>query len=196
MTGREILFNYVSGFSLLTEQEVDEIVNNANIQSFESGHLLLREGQVAKHCYFVLKGMVREYYLKDGEEKSTAFYVEGEPVNSFTSLTSGSPSKHFLVCSEDCVLTLGTQSLEAEMCERIPRLAQIIREEVERHTGIVKDQMANFMMSSPEERYIDLQRNKPALLQRVPQHQLASYIGVAPESLSRIRKRLLTKVQD
>lgn len=177
---------------MLTDEEVNIIVDNANIKSYKKGTLLLREGQVAKECYFVLKGLVREYYIVDGEEKSTNFFTEMEPVNSFTSHTEGKPSRHFLVCSEDCTLTVGNDSLEQEMCRRIPRLEAIIRQEVENNTGKMQDHMANFITSSPEERYTQLMNEKPELLNRVPQHQIASYLGIKPESLSRIRKRMLT----
>lgn len=186
------LRKFVGSFDLLTDDEVEMIVSNANIKSFKKGTILLREGQVAKECYFVLKGLVREYYIKDGEEKSTNFFTELEPVNSFTSRNSNKPSKHFLVCSEDTTLTIGTNSLEQEMCERIPRLESIIRSEVEKEVGKMQDDMAKLLTSSPEELYLDLVDNRPELLNRVPQHQIASYIGVKPETLSRIRKKLLT----
>lgn len=189
---RASLSTFISSFKILTDEEIGIIVDNANIKSFKKGTILLREGQVAKECYFVLKGLVREYYIVDGEEKSTKFFTEMEPVNSFTSHSSSIPSKHFLICAEDCVLTVGTSSLEEEMCKRIPRLESIIRQEVERETGKVQDEMANFITSSPEERYRNLVDTRPELLNRVPQHQIASYLGVTPESLSRIRKRLLT----
>ncbi len=188
----DILRGFIKQFGMLTDDEIDIIVDNANIQSYKKGTVLLREGQVARECYFVLKGLVREYYIKDGEEKSTNFYTEMEPVNSFTSHTESKPSKHFLVCAEDCVLTVGTDSLEQEMCRRIPRLESIIRQEVENNTGKMQDYIAEFITSSPEERYMKLMEERPGLLNRVPQHQIASYLGVTPESLSRIRKRLLT----
>lgn len=188
----EELRKFVSSFGILTNDEVSIIVDNANIQSYKKGTVLLREGQIAKECYFVLKGLVREYYIVEGEEKSTNFFTEMQPVNSFTSRNSNKPSKHFLICSEDCVLTVGTSSLEEEMCKRIPRLEAVIREEVEKETGKMQDEMAKHITSTPEELYIDLVENRPDLLNRLPQHQIASYLGVKPETLSRIRKRMLT----
>lgn len=187
----EVLRQFVTAFDMLTKEEVELIVDNADIRQFKKGTVLLREGQVARECYFVLKGLVREYYIKDGEERSTNFYTEMQPVNSFTSHTQGKPSQYFLVCAEDCVVTVGNDSLEQEMCKRIPRLEGIIRQEVEQHTGKVQDDMAKFITSSPEERYMNLLENRPELLNRVPQHQIAGYLGMKPESLSRIRKRLL-----
>lgn len=186
------LRKFLSGFKMLTSEDVDLLVDNTVIRHYQKGDIVLREGQMAKECYMVLKGLVREYYIVDGEEKTTNFFTEMQPVNSFSSRKSKKPSRHFLVCAEDCALTVSTNSLEAEMCRLIPRLGAIIRDEVEKETGKMQDEMASFITSTPEERYTDLMENHPKLLNRVPQHQVASYLGVKPETLSRIRKRLLT----
>ncbi|MCB9047361.1 MAG: Crp/Fnr family transcriptional regulator [Chitinophagales bacterium] len=177
--------------NMLTDDEVQLIIDNTQLRSYKKGDIILREGQVSRECYFLLQGCIREYYIVDGEEKSTAFYTEGQPVTSFTSYSRQKPSKHFMVCAEDCIVTVGTDELEKEMCQMIPRLESVIRQEVEKATGEVQDDLAKFITSSPEERYKDLLDNRPELLNRIPQHQIASYIGVTPESLSRIRKRML-----
>jgi CRP-like cAMP-binding protein len=187
----DFLREFLSNFKILTKAEMDIIYENTTVKAFKKGTILLKEGQVATNCYAVLKGCVREYYLIDGEEKSTAFFTEQQPVNSFTSYALQRPSKRFLECIEDSVLTVGTESLEKEMCRRIPRLTSIIRDEVEKEAGKTQDAFALFMTSSPEQRYLNLLEDRPELLNRVPQHQIASYLGIKPESLSRIRKRIL-----
>lgn len=187
----ETLYGYVSAFSLLKPAEIELIVHRSIPRFFPKGSILLSEGEVASKCYFVLKGLVREYYLDDGQENTTAFFEEMQPVNSFSSRIEGKPSKHFLVCMEDCVLAIGEAHLEQEMIQLIPRLETIIRQEVERMTGLMQDELAHFIRSSPEQRYAHFCKTRPNLLQRVPQHQIASYIGIQPESLSRLRKRQL-----
>lgn len=187
---KEQLKKFLKNFQMLTNDEIQLIMDRSIIKFFEKGTYLLREGQIATECYLVLKGCVRVYYLIDGEEKSTAFYTEGQPVNSFTSAANNIPSKHYLVCAEDCVLTVGNDSLEAEMCRLIPRLADIIRQEVEKSVGKVQDDLARFIISSPEERYQFLLKTRPELFHRIPQHQIASFLGIKPESLSRLRKRI------
>lgn len=187
------LITFLESFGILTAEEIRIIADNTRVESFSKGTVLLSEGKVAKCCYSVLKGCVREYYLVDGIEKTTAFYTEGEPVTSFTSYTTQTPSKHYLVCAEDCVLTVGTQDIEKEMCARIPRLEAIIRQEVEKSTGKAQDELAHYITSSPEERYLHLLDTRPELFNRIPQHQIASYLGITPESLSRIRRRVVTK---
>ncbi len=96
------LTTFLRNFPILTEEEIQLIVDKTNIREFSKGSFLLREGEVTTGCYLVLKGCVREFFIKDGEEKSTAFYTEGDPVNSFTSSTNKTPSKYNYVCAEDC----------------------------------------------------------------------------------------------
>ncbi len=192
---KEQLRQFISSFSILEKDEIETIIDHTIVKEFKKGTHLLKEGQVAKECYAVIKGCIREYYLKDGIDKTTAFFTEGQPVNSFSSYTNQVPSKHYLQCSEDCLVTVGNQSLVDEMCERIPRLSEFIKNEVEKDAGKLQERMAAFMTSSPEERFQNLLEDNPSLMNRVPQHQIASYLGVTPESLSRIKKRSQKKDQ-
>jgi len=184
---------FISNFSYLNNDEIEIIVSNTVLKEFKKGNILLKEGTISTECYAVIKGCVREFYIKDGLEKTTAFFTEGQSVNSFSSYTNQLPSKHYLECSEDCILTVGNQNLIDQMCDRIPRLAKFIKNEVEKDAGALQDRMARFMTSSPEERLLDLLENNPSLINRVPQHQIASYLGITPESLSRIKKRIQLK---
>lgn len=182
---------FLEAFNVLTKDEIELILNETVIKSFDKGTVLLHEGEISERCYLVLKGLVREYYLVDGIEKTTAFYSEGMPVNSFTSHSKREPARHYWVCAEDCILTVGADDIEKEMCKRIPRLEKIIRQEVEVNTGKAQDHFARFMTSSPEQRYLHLLETRADLLNRVPQHQIASFLGITPESLSRIRRRVV-----
>lgn len=184
---------FISNFPFLNADETEIIVENTLLREFSKGSTLLAAGSISKECYAIIRGCVREFYLKDGVEKTTAFFTEGQSVNSFSSYTNQVPSKHFLECSEDCLLTVGNQSLVDQMCERIPRLTEFIKNEVEKDAGALQERMASFMTSSPEERFSDLMETNPSLMNRVPQHQIASYLGVTPESLSRIKKRAYQK---
>lgn len=188
--GEAALGAFLQNFPILRVEEKQLIIDNADIREFKKGAVLLREGQTATQCYLVLKGCVRAYYVVDGEERSTDFYTEGYSVNSFTSAAQGTPSRHYLVCAEDCLLTVSNDAMEAEMCRLIPRLESIIRQEVQKNTGLMQDAIARFLTSSPEERYLHLLNTRSDLFNRIPQHQLASYIGIKPESFSRLRRRV------
>ena len=184
---------FISNFPFLKDDEIETIVKHTVIKEFKKGTILLKEGTICKECYAVIRGCVREYYIKNGLDMTTAFFTEGQSVNSFSSYTNQVPSKHFLECSEDSLLTVGNQSLVDQMCERIPRLTEFIKNEVEKDAGELQERMASFMTSTPKERFTDLMKNNPGLMNRVPQHQIASYLGVTPESLSRIKKRAYQK---
>jgi len=187
------LLGLLSKFPSLNKEEVKAIGENIIVRSVKKGTILLKEGGISKECYSLLTGCVRQYYIKDGEEKTTAFFTEGQAVASFTSYINQIPAKHYLVCAEDCSLTVGSKEKELQMIEKFPKLEPIIRSEMEKNAGIAQEEMATFISSSPEERYLNLIENRPKLLNRVPQHQIASFLGMKPESLSRLRKRIVSK---
>jgi len=172
---------YLKNFNLLTEDEIQLLVSNTDVQGFKKG------SQISdKHCYLVLEGCVREYILKDGLEKTTAFFLKGDSLVPI----SNQKNERFWQCLDDCVLTVGNQDMEKEMCRLIPRLQSIILSVVQEASSKVKEELAEFISSTPIERYQNLLVHRPSLIQIAPQHQIASYIGVTPESLSRLKKRL------
>lgn len=187
----EVFTSFLKEFQLLEPKEIELIVSTANLKQFKKGEYLLKSGKVAQHCYFLLSGLIREFHLRDGDEKTTEFYTEGDPVNSFTSNLEQKPANHNLIAAEDSWVTVGSQSLELAMCQQIPRLEHIIRKEVEKNTGILQNKISTMISLTPQERYLNLLKERPGLSQRVPQHQIASYLGLTPESLSRLRKRIL-----
>ncbi len=181
---------FVSKFDSLTESEVKLISQNIPVGEYKKGSILLREGEITHKCYFVLKGCVRQYSLIDGQEKTTAFITEEQSVVSFISFTQQKPSEHYLSCVEDCILIIGSLNKEQDMYKQFPKLQSITRALMEQDFGKTQMELTNFITSSPEERYLHLLKNRPDLFQRVPLNQIASYLGMQPQSLSRIRKRI------
>lgn len=139
MKFRKELISFLESFEILKRDEIELIAAHTIIKEFKKDSVLLREGAISKECYSVIKGCIREYYIKDGVEKSTAFFTEGQPISSFTSYMNNIPSKHFLACTEDSLLTVSNESLEKEICQKIPRLESIIRVEVEKNTGALQE---------------------------------------------------------
>ncbi|MFD0798439.1 Crp/Fnr family transcriptional regulator [Maribacter chungangensis] len=188
----DILFDFISKYVSLTENEKNAIVSLDVFRSFKKGTILLREGENSKDGYFVLKGCLRTYYLIDGEEKTTAFYTEMEGITPH-SVINNTPSKYNIVCVEDSLVTVANPEMEVEMFTKFPKfetLCRILSEELLAKKQIDFDQ---FKTSSPEQRYLNLLQNRPDLIQRIPQYQLASYLGIKPQSLSRLRARILEK---
>lgn len=189
---QNVLFDFISQYISLTEEEKNAIVALDIFHTVKKGTTLLEAGQHSQKGYFVLKGCIRVYYMIDGDEKTTAFYTEMEGVTPHCVLTK-KPSEYSIAATEDSILSVSTPDMEAEIFEKFPRfetLCRILSEEL-----LVKQQLHfdDFKTSSPEQRYLNVLEKRPDLIQRVPQHQLASYLGIKPQSLSRLRARILEK---
>lgn len=181
----------VSNFSMLNQKEIEILVEKTVVDTFQAGTLLLKEGQIPTKCYMVVEGCVREYVLKDGDDKSTAFFIEGDTFTPHSA--DGEPSKYYWECVEDCTLTISNKRFEEEIRAAIPRLDAVFQEIAIAKIHKGKEEWTQFTTSSPEERYLHLLETRSLLLDRIPHHQIASYLGIKPQSLSRIRKRLFDK---
>ncbi len=187
------LLNYFSRILPLSDEEAAAISETMNIQHYKKGTVLLEEGQLSVDTYFVLEGCVRQYHLVDGEEKITNFFTEEQWVVSVTNFSEVTPSKQYLACSENCSLVVGNSQKGEDLYRRFPKLETISRKVMEQVFSEQQSLMSSYFTDTPEQRYLKLLKTRPDLFQRIPQYQLASYIGVKPESLSRIRKRLTSK---
>jgi len=188
---QEALIQLMNREQLFSQEEMEEIASLIPIHYARKGEVLLKEEEIYSKCYFVLKGLVRQYYITDGDEKTTAFFAENESVASFTHYTLQKPSDHYLACVEDSVLVVGEFDVEPIMFKKYPALEKLTRIMMGEDMGKTQDRLTAFVTSSPEKRYLDFLEKRPELFERVPLHQIASYLGITPESLSRIRRRLV-----
>jgi len=154
---------------------------------------LLQAGKTANEVYFIVNGCMRLFCEKDGVELSTYFFTEQMFAGSYSSFISRKPSQHSIETLEDCqVLTLSYQALQ-ELYVVFPKMNEFIRKSIEERFVVVHDLFTSYILNSPEERYLSLLKDRPDLLKRIPQHQIASFLGVTRVSLSRIRNRILKK---
>ncbi|MCU0447482.1 MAG: Crp/Fnr family transcriptional regulator [Microscillaceae bacterium] len=189
---QDLLFDFISKYISLTEDEKNTLISLDIFRSEKKGSILLKAGQKTKNSYFVLKGCIRAYYILDGEEKTTAFYTEMEGLTP-PCVTNKTPSEYYISCVEDTILTVSNTDMEVEVNSKFPKfeiMCRILSEELLAKERINFDE---FKTSSPEQRYLNLLQKRPDLIQRVPQYQLASYLGIKPQSLSRLRARILEK---
>jgi CRP-like cAMP-binding protein len=186
------ILKHISKYVPITKELEQSVLESKMIKSFPKGAILLKEGDFSNECYFILKGCVRAFFIKDGEEKTSEFYTEGQAVIA-SCYGRKIPSEQYLECLEETIASVGTPELEAEMFQKYPQSESAARVMTEMIMLDSQDKLAEFKMTSPEERYLALLKNRPELVQRVSQHQIASYLGITPESLSRIRKRTLNK---
>lgn len=182
----------MSKYISLTEEEKNVLLSLDLFRSVKKGAVLLKEGQKSKDSFFVLKGCIRVYYVIDGEEKTTAFYTELEPLTP-NCVISKAPSEYYVSCLEDCILVVADSDTGEEINRKFPKfdlMCRILSEEL-----LAKQQLDfdEFKTSTPEQRYLNLLQKRPDLIQRVPQHQLASFLGIQPQSLSRLRARISGK---
>lgn len=187
-----ILFEYLSKYIDLAAVEKKALTDLDIFRSFKKGTVLLEAGQVSSRGYFVLKGCIRCYYIIDGDEKTTAFYTEAQSLAPLCSV-NGQPSEYYIACTEDSMLIVSDPSMEQRIFEKFPRFETLCRVLSEQLLAINQESFDDFRISSPEQRYLSLLKNRPGLVQRVPQHQLASYLGITPQSLSRLRSRISRK---
>ena len=189
---QDILFDFISKYVSLTEDEKNALLSLDLFHSIKKGAVLLKEGQKSKESYFVLKGCIRVFYIIDGEEKTTAFYTELDALTPH-SVTNNSPSDYFISCIEDSIILISNTEMSEEVNRKFPKFDTMCRMLSEELLAKKQIDFDEFKTSSPEERYLNLIQKRPDLIQRVPQHQLASYLGIKPQSLSRLRARILEK---
>lgn len=186
------LFNFIAKYITLDEEEKKALLSLDLFHSVKKGTILLKEGQRSINSYFVLRGCIRVYYLVDGEEKTTAFYTELDALTP-NCVINNAPAEYYISCVEDSILTISNANMEVEINGKFPKFETMCRLLSKELLAKQQIDVDGFKTSSPEQRYLDLLEKRPDLVQRVPQHQLASYLGIKPQSLSRLRARIIEK---
>lgn len=190
MNPLEPFFSYLRQFVEFSAAEEQLMSEHLSIQDYPKGSALLEEGQQSGAFYFLLRGCVRMYYLVDGVEKNTFFYVENQFVSSYESFVRATPATHYIACLEDSKMVVISKEAAFALLAASPKFEQLSRILMEEELIIYQQMLSAFVTQNAEQRYQQFQDKRPDLAQRVPQYHLASYLGVSPETLSRIRARL------
>lgn len=183
------LKNFISQYVTLSDTEVGDIASLFRRRTVKKNDYLLRQGDLCKDLVFVQQGCLRLYYIADGIEVSVWFAFKYSSAIEIYSFISQKPSNYFLQAIEDSeILYLPKYELD-KLYHTQPKMQEMMRKFWEDVVLNLIDRFTALQRDSAEERYRDL-LSKPAYLQTIPQKYLASFIGVTPTSLSRIRKKI------
>lgn len=174
----------------MTEEEWLYLSRDFTVLNLKRGEFLVREGEFCRHVAFVNSGMIRAFIAADGKEYIQGFINEGEYISEYASFLTGRPANMHMDALEDSeLILLSRESMQAGY-EQFPVFERMGRKVAEELFIYFNDRNISLLTQSPEERYRRLLENEAYLLQKVPQYMIASYLGVTPEHLSRIRGKM------
>lgn len=150
---------------------------------------LLKEGEISKKMFFVDKGCLRTWINNNGKDITTQFFFEGSGVSSMESFMTNKPSLYSIETIEPCVLQTITQKEFQEALMSLPDIKDNILEHLFQRLLQSQSLFFSYLKNSPQKRYEELIKQHPYIIQRIPQHYIASYLGITSVSLSRIRNK-------
>jgi CRP-like cAMP-binding protein len=151
--------------------------------------ILVKEGDVADEILFINKGCIRAWYNNDGQEVTLQFFFEGDSVTSLESFLNGCPSIINIETIEPCKVGLLKKADFLNLIQTDATIKDWFYKTAIEKLFIHTNRLLSILKSKPFDRYQQLLTNAPEILQRIPQHYIASYLGITPVSLSRIRNR-------
>jgi len=187
-----LFLNAIGKLADIPQEEATLLLSSFQTKKYKRNTILLREGEVAHELFFVVKGAVRQFFSKDdGVEKTSSFTFESEFFTDMESFSRKSrsvsnfitlePTECLVIDCKDLMIALKQSQCIAELCRAI--IEKVATDNIRR--------IQSMLSLSPENQFRELVQSNPNLLRRVPQRYIAQYLGLAPESLSRIRKRIL-----
>jgi CRP/FNR family transcriptional regulator, anaerobic regulatory protein len=174
----------------IRESELEALESCLSVRQIAKGDFLVKAGQVCKHVSFINSGLVRVYYTTDGKDISIGFAGAGDYTSEYESFLTLKPAAQNIGALTDVeVIDLAFNDMQ-RLYKQYPVFQEFGRKIAEFLFIMLNQRNTALLATSPEDRYKNMIANNSALLQQVPQYMLASYIGVTPEHLSRIRKKM------
>jgi CRP-like cAMP-binding protein len=178
----------------LSDKECARIVPLFEMLVVKKNEHLFKEGEIAKHVYFIEKGCVRQYYINNnGEERTIYFKVENGWASELVSFLDNTPTELNLQALEDSTLQIINQKNWVYAVTRISSFTMGFIRAQQDTNYMLKKRLAEATVETPEEKYLRFIKEEPSLLQRIPLYHIASYLAMSPETLSRIRKKIAQK---
>ncbi len=185
---------YIARCIMLSEADYAYFHSQLSVKNYKKKSRLLSAGEVCTFEGFINKGCCRVYYLNaNGNEVDLYFGIEEWWVSDLASFSQQKPSNLFIETLEDTELIFISYEAKERLFKKIPSFDRMFRLMVQRtHETLMKRLLSTY--SEPaEERYLAFVNRYPAIVQRVPQHLIAAYLGITPEFLSKIRSKLKSK---
>ncbi|WP_300670534.1 Crp/Fnr family transcriptional regulator [Soonwooa sp.] len=158
--------------------------------------ILLQENEIAKKMFIIEKGCIRVWFNNDGKEVTLQFFFEKEAVGSLESFFKNMPSVVHIETVEPCVIWwIHNKDLDRILSEvkEIPYLRDMYIDKIFQRTFDYMNYFFSTIKDTPEKRYLNLMKERPQIIKRVPQHYIASYLGISSVHLSRIKNKLIKK---
>ncbi|WP_080058391.1 Crp/Fnr family transcriptional regulator [Spirosoma aerolatum] len=194
LTPDQRLRHQIEQFVPLTDDDWGLLAPHLTISTLKKHALFAEEGRVSVEVGFVIEGMFRQFYTKDGEERTTYFFFENHFLSAYISCLTGKPSLITIEALSDSTYIGFPYALLKNLFDQRMAWQKFGRLIAEYLTIGLEERMASLLLLSPEERYLDLlEGSKKKILERVPQHYIANYLGITPVSMSRIRNRIQKK---
>ncbi len=184
---------HIEYYTKLNDTEISSLRSILIKKRFRKNEIIFSEGKISNEIYFVTKGCVRLYYNVDGKDRTAFFYTEGQFICAGESYTYGVPAKENYQAIEDTDIYKFDKSSYEELMKVSSKFELIARIATENELITCQNMIASFVTKSAKERYVELLETNSDLFQRVPQQYIASFLGVSPETLSRIKKRVFAK---
>lgn len=187
----ELFFRNFNKKIQLTKDEEAQIKNYVTPRKLRRKQYLLQEGDVCKHIAFIEKGILRAYSVdNNGDEHIIQFAPEGWTISDLYSFLTGEPATYNIDALEDSELILINKAANEELLQKMPKYETFTRLNITGAYIAMQRRLTSIISATLEERYAAFTSLYPNIAQRVPQHMIASYMGLTPETLSRIRKRI------
>jgi CRP-like cAMP-binding protein len=187
----EVLFQKLNEKVQLTAEEKELAKTFFLPKKLRKRQYLLQEGDMSKYVAFVEKGMLRSYTVDEkGTEHIIQFAFEGWWIGDQYSFLTGEPSQYNIDALEDSELLLLSKTAEEQLLDRIPKMERYFRILLQNHVIATQRRLVSSLSHTAEEKYNELIQSCPTIPQRVPQHMMASFLGITPETLSRIRRKV------
>ena len=190
----ELFFQNFNKKVAITEEEETLIKTYLTPKKLRKKQYLLQEGDICKTYAFVEKGALRAYSADDnGNEHIIQFGLEGWIISDMYSFLTGEPATYNIDAIEDAELVLISKSAHDELLQKLPKYETFTRLNITGAYIAMQKRITSIISSPLEELYANFTALYPDIVQRVPQHMIASYMGLTPETLSRIRRRISNK---